>query len=85
MAQRLTGALADAEANLNIVLRARPLDGEAHNARSGLRKQTRERNHVEALAMALGQVKGQPASVGIEFSLAKELEDLGEYRRSLST
>lgn len=84
MAQRMTGALSAAESNLDIVLQARPLDGEAHNARSGLRKQTRQRNHIAELETALRLSKGQPSAVGVEFSLAKELEDLGEYSRSFS-
>jgi tetratricopeptide (TPR) repeat protein len=84
MAQRRAGALQRAEANLDIILAANPLDGEAQNARSALRKQTRSRNHVPELQTALRSLKGRRGVVGIQFALAKELEDLGEYRRSFA-
>lgn len=82
MAQRMTGALEFAEANLDLVLTANPLDGEAQHARSGLRKQTRDRNHVAELETAVAQLDGRPGGVGILFALAKEFEDLADYRRA---
>lgn len=84
MAQRMAGALESAEANLDIVLAERPLDGEAHNARSGLRRQTPVRNHVTELEAALARLDGRPGTVGAHFALAKELEDLGDHRRSFA-
>ncbi len=82
MAQRMVGALESAETTLDIVLRARPLDGEALLARSGLRIQTQERNHSSDLKKALLQLKHNRASIPALFALAKELEDLREYRES---
>lgn len=84
MAQRMVGALAAAEANLDQVIAARPEDGEAYNARSDLRKQTPERNHVSELEAVLPRVKNRRARLAVAFALAKELEDLGEYSRSFA-
>jgi tetratricopeptide (TPR) repeat protein len=84
MAQRMIGAFEDAETNLDKVIAARPADGEAHHARSDLRKQTRERNHISQLEAVLGQQKGQRAAIPVAFALAKELEDLGEHARSFA-
>ncbi len=84
MAQRMVGALEAAETNLDLFLAARPGDGEAQNARSSLRTQTRAKNHVAELQAILSQRGGRPAGVGVEFALAKELEDLGEFRQSFA-
>lgn len=82
MAQRMLGRFEDAEDNLDQVIAARPEDGDAYNARSDLRKQTPERNHVNELERALHRLRGRRASLPVAFALAKELEDLGEYSRS---
>lgn len=82
MAQRMVGALKSSEANLDKVLEARPSDTEAHLARSGLRKQTKERNHVEELTRAWHMLKNSRTGTPVLFALAKELEDLGEYQQS---
>jgi len=82
MTQRMLGEFDAAEVNLDAVLLARPRDGEAHYARSGLRTQTPRRNHVDELQQILVQLDGKRASLAVAFSLAKELEDLGEYARA---
>jgi tetratricopeptide (TPR) repeat protein len=82
MAQRMVGDLEAAEENLDAVIAVRPEDGEAYHARSDIRTQTPERNHVSQLENALRQLVGQRASLPVAFALAKELEDLGEYSRS---
>ena len=84
MAERMLGLLDAAEADLDIVIAARPDDTEAHLARSGLRTQTRDRNHVEQLQAALERLQGRRASTPAGFALAKELEDLGEHSRSFA-
>jgi tetratricopeptide (TPR) repeat protein len=84
MAQRMAGELEAAEANLDKVIDARPDDGEAYHARSDLRKQTPQRNHVSQLEHALSRSRGVRPSLPIRFALAKELEDLGQYSRSLA-
>ena len=84
MAQRMVGELQEAEINLDLVIRARPLDGEAHLARSGLRRQTAGRNHIAELSAAVRMLAGKRAWLPAAFALAKELEDLGEYRSSFA-
>jgi Sulfotransferase family len=80
----MVGALEAVEANLDEVIAARPGDGEAYSARSDLRKQTRERNHIRQLKAVLSQLKGRRVSVAVGFALAKELEDVGDYARSFN-
>ena len=82
MAQRMTGELVQAEANLDHYLSVHPYDGEAHNARSGLRRQTPTSNHVDELEARLSSCGPRRATVGLGYALAKELEDLEEYSRS---
>jgi tetratricopeptide (TPR) repeat protein len=84
MAQRMVGDFNSAEANLDVVISARPLDGEAYHTRSHLRNQTLERNHVPQLASALRRLTGQRASLPVAFALAKELDDLGEFSQSFA-
>ena len=84
MAQRMVGQLAAAEDNLDRVIAARPDDGEAYYARSGLRRQTQPRNHVPELERTLRRLAGRRPGLPVAFALAKEWEDLGEYRRSFA-
>lgn len=84
MAQRMTGDLEAAESNLDVVIATRPDDAEAYSARSDLRKQTHDRNHLAQLEAAHRRAKSRRAALAIEFALAKELEDLGEYSSSFS-
>lgn len=82
MAERMCGYLERAEANLDRVIAARPLDGEAYHARSDLRRQTPDRNHISQLQRVLPRLAGHRAMYPVSFALAKELDDLGEYARS---
>jgi tetratricopeptide (TPR) repeat protein len=82
MAQRMAGDLLQSEANLDVVIAARPNDGASQHARSNLRRQTPAQNHVQQLEQALQRLRGRRASVPVAFALAKELEDLGEYSRA---
>lgn len=84
MGQRMIGDFDAAEANLDIVIAARPDEAQAYSARSDLRRQTRERNHTAQLEAALRRLRGQQAALPVEFALAKELEDLGEYTSAFS-
>ena len=84
MAQRMVGDFKAAEHNLDVVIRARPLDGEAHLARSGLRHQTGDRNHIAELDTALRLLEGKRAWLPAAFARAKELEDLADYPRSFA-
>lgn len=84
MAQRMVGDFEAAETNLDRVIAARPDDGEAYHARSDLRRQSADRNHVESLEAALARLARRRASLPVAFALAKELEDIGEYSRSFA-
>jgi tetratricopeptide (TPR) repeat protein len=84
MAERMLGNFASAEALLDQVIVARPNDGEAFHARSGLRRQTPAKNHVRELELALRRLAGRRASLPVAFALGKELEDLGEHPRSFA-
>jgi hypothetical protein len=84
MAQRMVGDFKSAEAILDEVICARPLDGEAYHARSDLRKQTLESNHVQQLESVLRLLSGQRASLPVAFALAKELDDLGKFSQSFA-
>jgi tetratricopeptide (TPR) repeat protein len=75
------GLLDEAEAVLDEVIRLAPGDFDAYYNRATLRKQTRERNHIPQLEAAAQGGKGE---VALNYALAKELEDVGEYARSFS-
>ena len=84
-AQRMSGAFAAAEANLDRVIAASPRDARAWYMRSGLRAQTVERNHIEALTACLERATGDPGSeIMLCFALAKELEDVARYEESFA-
>lgn len=83
-AQRMLGRHEDAEASLDRVLRLAPGHGIAHLARSQLRRQTIERNHVAELDAALAQCTSVEHQVHAGYALAKELEDIGQYQRSFA-
>ena len=84
MAQRMAGQLQAAEGNLDKVIVARPDDAEAYHARSDLRIQTPDDNHVSQLEEVRRRLLSHLASLPVAFALAKELEDLGKYERSFA-
>jgi tetratricopeptide (TPR) repeat protein len=77
--QRFIGDLAGAEASCVEALRLRPHDPDAHYLLSGLSRQSPERNHVQSLLEARGSARGPRAISSIEYALAKEYEDLGDF------
>lgn len=81
--QRFLGKLAAAEEDYDRVIAQRPDDYEAYTNRSELRKQTLDRNHIEAmeklLACGIGQWRGE---VQLRHAVAKEYEDLEQYSDS---
>jgi Flp pilus assembly protein TadD len=81
-AQRMTGATTAAQESLARAVRLAPQDGRLHLARSALRRQTPELNHVEELRTALARSAGVEDRISLQYALAKELEDLGRYRES---
>jgi len=81
--RRFLGDLEGAEADYDRVIALRPQDFEAYVNRSELRVQTAARNHVQELeAVAARSVADWRGEVQIRFALAKEYEDLGEYRKA---
>jgi tetratricopeptide (TPR) repeat protein len=83
MVQRFLGRLEDSETNCDKVIRMNPEHGEAYLIRSQLRRQSPERNHVEALLERSSRgFASWRAAAQIRYALAKELEDLGLYEES---
>jgi tetratricopeptide (TPR) repeat protein len=81
--RRFVGRIEEAERDYDRVIAADPSDVEAWWNRSELRRQTLERNHVEALLKRLQA--GFTTAIGevpIRYALAKEYEDLGQYTES---
>ena len=76
------GRLGEAEALLDDLIRRAPSDGDAYYNRATLRRQTPERNHIEQLRQALAAAGDSLARVPLNFALAKELEDMGDYEAS---
>jgi tetratricopeptide (TPR) repeat protein len=84
-AQRMVGAIDKAEDNLDLAIRLNPVFGASYLARSALRRQTLEKNHVEELEMALSGARDVESKISIGYALAKEQEDLGQYRQSFTS
>ena len=81
--ERMTGALADAEAHCDAALARDRTYGLAHYLRSDLRIQTAERNHVAEMEAVIAQGGLSPESeVLLRFALGKECEDLEQYERA---
>ena len=78
------GRMDEAEALLDELIARTPDDGDAWYHRATLRRQTPERNHVTALRAAIAARSPGSAPVALNFALAKELEDLGEYADSFA-
>jgi tetratricopeptide (TPR) repeat protein len=84
-AQRMTGALAAAEANLDEVIAATPSDAHAYYTRADLRTQTAEHNHIAEMIAQLPEVTKDPRhEIMLCFALAKELEDVARYEESFA-
>ena len=80
---RILGQAQEAEVECDWVLNEHPDDYEIIYLRSSLRKQSEDHNHVDELVSRLKcGAKDWRGTVQIAYSLAKELEDLGEYSES---
>jgi tetratricopeptide (TPR) repeat protein len=83
------GDLAAAEAAYEAAIRIRPDFSRAHWALADLIRATPDHNHVERLEQQLEQLDAGTGSADtnnrlyLSHALAKELEDLGDYTRSL--
>jgi tetratricopeptide (TPR) repeat protein len=81
--RRFLGDLEGAEQDYDRVIALKPDDYEAYLNRSELRTQTRERNHVQQLQRLLAaRIPHWRGEVALQFAIAKEYEDLGEYEHS---
>jgi tetratricopeptide (TPR) repeat protein len=81
--RRFLGQIAAAEEDYDRVIALQPDDYEAYLNRSELRKQTPERNHIEALERLLvPEISQWRAEVQVRYALAKEYEDLEQYSQS---
>tara|TARA_R110002167_G_scaffold81501_5_gene223202 strand:- start:4473 stop:6056 length:1584 start_codon:yes stop_codon:yes gene_type:complete len=80
-----TGKLEQAEDVLDKLIASHPRDYDAYYNRATLRKQTLERNHVDAIRKAMDETAQDPMSaVGLNYALAHELEDLGQDEESFA-
>jgi len=79
------GQLGKAEALLDELLRKDAREFDAYHNRSMLRRQTTEHNHIADMEKVLASAKpGDTAEIPLCYSLAKELEDVGEWKRAFS-
>ena len=74
------GRIDDAELHYEAILARRPGHGRAHLGIAGLRRQTRDHNHVPRLEAALGNTPDPVERLRIHYAAAKEYEDLGEHQ-----
>jgi len=82
---RFAGKIKESEKVLDKCLALNPFDFEAQAMRSSLRKQTTGSNHIPELERILEDKKLQAqGKVNICYGLAKEYDDLGEFKKSFS-
>ncbi len=81
--RRFLGELDAAERDYDRVIELDPRDCEAWLNRTRMRAQTPDRNHIPELERLIGRgLDSWQREVPIRFALAKEYEDIGEYRQS---
>jgi tetratricopeptide (TPR) repeat protein len=81
--ERMTGALADAEAHCDAALALDRRYGLAHYLRSDLRIQSADRNHIAEMEAVVDEGRlAAPSEVMVRFALGKEYEDLELYERA---
>jgi len=82
-AERMIGALADAETHCDAAIARDRHYGLAHYLRADLRIQTDDRNHVEEMeALIRESALSAPSEIMLRFALGKECEDLELYERA---
>lgn len=82
---RFLGNFDDAEQALALAIQKNPEDFEAYKLRADLRRQTADHNHLESLQQALEKYGDNPrAGVQLNYAMAKEQEDLGQWKASFS-
>lgn len=84
-AQTATGNLEGAEASLDELVERQPHDYDAYYNRATLKRQTRDSNHIHQIEQRLaGAMKSPHGPVALNYALAKEREDLGEWAASFT-
>ncbi|MFB9269332.1 sulfotransferase [Bradyrhizobium erythrophlei] len=82
-AERMIGALSDAETHCDAAIAHDRHYGLAHYLRSDIRIQTAERNHIEEMEWLVREGRLAPSSeVMLRFALGKECEDLELHDRA---
>lgn len=77
------GKIDEADSMLNRIITADPQQAEAQFARSMLRRQSKEENHISELQQQLDTAPaGAPEEVPLCYALGKECEDIGRYAES---
>ena len=81
--RRFLGNLEAAESACDRLLKLKPDDYEIIFLRSGLRRQTRDRNHLSEIDAALKSGRADwRGVVQLAYALSKEYEDLGDFGKS---
>lgn len=84
-AKLFLGEIENAEQLLDNVIEKFPGDFDAYYNLSSLKRQTKNNNHIQQLKMVYQQTAAQPsANIAIGYSLAKEYEDLQDYKQSFN-
>lgn len=78
------GKMTEAEELLDKVIAIKPNDYDAYYNRATLRKQTLDNNHIDALEAVIKGCTDQQGLAQVGYALSKELEDIGEYDRSIA-
>lgn len=82
---RFLGRSAEAEQAYDRLIARAPDAWAAWRNRSELRRQTRQSNHVAALAAALARGPPGDGEVQLSYALGKEQEDLGDYEQAFAS
>ncbi|MDH6262693.1 sulfotransferase [Bradyrhizobium sp. BR13661] len=84
-AERMIGALADAEAHCDAAIACDRRYGLAYYLRSDLRIQSSERNHVDEMEAVITEGRlSAPSEILLRFALGKECEDLELWNRAFA-
>lgn len=82
-AQRMVGDISAAELTLDRVIAQQPSNAYAYYTRADLRIQTSQNNHIDEMNAALEKfVRPIGDRILMHYAIAKELDDIGDYRRS---
>jgi tetratricopeptide (TPR) repeat protein len=82
-AERMIGALDDAEAHCDAAIACDRHYGLAHYLRSDLRIQSHDRNHIDEMEALIGQGGlSPPSEIMLRFALGKEYEDIELWGRA---